>query len=119
LKLELPFQQFIKLNLEELMQPLRQGDVLISPLHDNFNLSLSHHLPHLVLAEGEATGHRHQISQGKAELYQQQGQLYLKVISETATLTHEEHHAVKIPRGTWLVRRQREYQQEGWRYVGD
>jgi hypothetical protein len=119
LKLKLPFPQLINFNPEELMQPLRQGDVLISPIYNSFNLLTSQRLSHLVLAEGEATGHRHQISQGEAELYQQHGELYLKVISETAILSHEEHHAVKIPRGSWLVRRQREYQPEGWRYVGD
>jgi hypothetical protein len=32
------------------------------------------------------------------------------VLSETATLTHEEHKPIEIPQGTWIVRIQREYE---------
>jgi hypothetical protein len=101
------------------MQHIRQGDVLISPIQRDLNLFTHQKLPHLTLAEGEVTGHRHRISEGQAELYQQNGRLYLKVISETAILTHEEHRWLQIPQGTWMIRRQREYQQEGWRYISD
>ncbi|VEP17145.1 conserved hypothetical protein [Hyella patelloides LEGE 07179] len=43
----------------------------------------------------------------------------MRVLSETASLIHEEHHAITIPQGNWLVRIQREYEPEGWRYVAD
>ncbi|WP_144866792.1 hypothetical protein [Hyella patelloides] len=76
-------------------------------------------LPHLTLAEGEVTGHSHRIDNGQAELYEKNGTLYLRVLSETASLIHEEHHAITIPQGNWLVRIQREYEPEGWRYVAD
>lgn len=103
------------------MQSLRfrQGDVLLllnSPIGNAYGLKL----PHLVLAEGEVTGHKHQISDGQAELYEKDGVLLLRVLSETATLTHEEHKPIKIPQGTWIVRIQREYEpQREWRHVED
>ena len=98
------------------MQPLRQGDVLLIPTSETVKGTK---LPHLTLAEGEVTGHRHCISQGEAELYERHGTLYLKVLSPTALLTHEEHQPITIPKGDWMVRIQREYEPKGWRYVAD
>lgn len=88
---------------------IRQGDVLIIPIKNP-----KHHtatkLPHLTLAKGEVTGHSHHISQGKAELYERNGILYLKVVSKIARLQHDEHHALDIPQGDWMIRIQREYE---------
>jgi hypothetical protein len=100
------------------MKPIRQGDVILMPMQRAVAMG-DKRLPHLTLAEGEVTGHRHRISDGKAELYEKDGVLYLKVLSETATLTHEEHKPIQIPQGNWMVRIQREYEPEGWRYVAD
>ena len=100
------------------MSPIRQGDVLLMP-HSQPDQWFGQKLNHLTLAEGEVTGHRHRISDGQAELYERDGTLYLRVLSPEATLTHEEHHAVTIPQGSWLVRIQREYEPDGWRYVAD
>ena len=75
---------------------LRQGDVLIIP---SDTAATGTKLPHLTLAEGEVIGHRHQISNGEAELFELDGILYLKVLSPTAILTHEEHAQVTIPQG--------------------
>lgn len=97
------------------MQPIRQGDVILKPVKPAFGKKLSH----LTLAEGEVTGHSHRISSGNAELYEKNGTLYLRVLSQQATLTHEEHKAIEIPQGIWMVRIQREYEPEGWRYVAD
>lgn len=108
------------------MQPMRQGDVILrplSPVYDpqNFGQPLSH----LILAEGEVTGHRHQISEGQACLYQKGQTRYLHVVSESAILTHEEHQAIAIPQGNWLIKIQREYEPrtelhpQDWRPVSD
>lgn len=99
------------------MKPIRQGDVILTPARQP--LEFGSRLPHLTLAEGEVTGHSHRISAGEAELFEQQGALFLEVASATATLTHEEHQAIEIPQGTWMVRIQREYEPAGWRYVQD
>ncbi len=100
------------------MQPIRQGDVILLPVEPGIATG-NKRLSHLTLAEGEVTGHKHRISDGQAELYKKEGTLYLKVLSETATLTHEEHKPLQIPYGNWMVRIQREYEPEGWRYVAD
>lgn len=97
------------------MQPIRQGDVILLPVQQTEGQKLSH----LILAEGEVTGHAHRISQGKAELYEREGTLYLRVLSDTATLTHEEHQAITIPQGNWASKIQREYEPQGWRNVAD
>ena len=97
------------------MQPLRQGDVILLPVQQTEGKKLAH----LTLAEGEVTGHTHRISEGQAELYEQNGILILRVISETALLTHEEHKAISIAQGNWRVQIQREYSPEGWKYVAD
>lgn len=99
-----------------MLQPIRQGDVLLLPIATH---TAGTKLSHLTLAEGEVTGHRHRISDGEAELYERDGVLYLRVLSATATLTHEEHQAIAIPQGNWMIRIQREYEPEGWRYVAD
>lgn len=97
------------------MQPIRQGDVILLPVQQVEGEKLHH----LTLAEGEVTGHKHRITQGQAALYEKQGVLYLSVISEAALLNHEEHQAISIPQGIWMVKIQREYEPEGWRYVAD
>ncbi|BAU09816.1 hypothetical protein LEP3755_02910 [Leptolyngbya sp. NIES-3755] len=103
-------------------KPMRQGDVLIKP---GMIPAQAKRLSHLVLAEGEVTGHRHQIIDGIAELYEKDHVLYLQVLSEIATLSHEEHHPIQLPQGTWEVRIQRQYVQSGtltdpkWEIVSD
>ncbi len=97
------------------MLPIRQGDVILLPVPQTEGNKLSH----LTLAQGEVTGHSHRISDGKAELYERDGTLYLRVLSDAAVLTHEEHQAINIPQGNWMVRIQREYEPDGWRYIAD
>lgn len=97
------------------MQPIRQGDVILVPVQP----IKGQKLPHLILAEGEVTGHKHRIMEGQAELYETDGTFYLSVLSSEAVLVHEEHKAISIPQGTWMIRIQREYEPQGWRYVAD
>ncbi len=87
---------------------IRQGDVLLIPI-DSTKIS-GKKLFHLRLAEGEGTGNSHRIINGQAELYERDRVLYLRVISPQATLKHEEHRALEIPHGNWMIRIQREYQ---------
>ena len=91
-------------NLKQVSR-FRQGDVLLLPTVNIDGIKLSH----LILAEGEVTGHKHQITEGQAELYDNDGILYLKVLSDKAVLAHEEHKSIQIPQGNWIVRIQREY----------
>ncbi len=103
------------------MQPIRQGDVILIPVESPTDIASQdgEKLPHLTLAEGEVTGHRHRISDGEAELRDREGTLYLSITSDSATLTHEEHKPIQIPQGNWIVRIQRQYEPGDWSYVED
>jgi len=81
----------------------RQGDLVVVEVRK----VLGKKLDHLVLAEGEVTGHKHEIV-GNAELFEHDGTLYLKV-NEMAELTHQEHGTILLPEGGYRVKRQREY----------
>jgi hypothetical protein len=71
----------------------------------------------LVIAEGEATGHNHRIF-GHVTMYRDDALAraippglyvgHLRIESTTASLDHEEHASISLPRGTYRVRRQRE-----------
>ena len=93
----------------------RQGDVIVQTT----NSIKGKKLEHLTLAEGEVTGHSHQITKGEADLYEHEGTLFLRVNSEEALLTHEEHTTVELPKGDYKINIQREYQPGGWSYVAD
>jgi len=83
---------------------LQQGDVIIKK-----GVVKGKKLKHLTLAKGEKTGHHHTITQGDAELYEHKGTLFLKVLSEKATLTHQEHKLIEIPQGDYEIGIVREY----------
>lgn len=69
------------------------------------------------LAFGEITGHAHRIDVG--DLFEaKNGDLYLKV-DRLATLTHEEHKAVKIEPGIYRFNIKRQYTPDGWQNVQD
>lgn len=95
-----------------LRQPIRQGDILLIPTEfpaTDSQQNPGKKLPHLTLAKGEATRHSHRILEGEAELYEVEGTLLLRVLSPRVLLDHEEHHALPIPQGTWIIRTQRQY----------
>jgi len=93
----------------------RQGDLLIVPVKKIPNHALKK--KHLILAEGEATGHKHELDSG--ELYESMGVLYFKINNDVATLKHEEHGAINFTPGNYKVIRQREYEPNSWKYVAD
>jgi len=77
----------------------QQGDVLLFKVEKLEGKKLDH----LVLAEGEVTGHCHKISKGLAELFESGSTKYLEVKSDYAELTHEEHKTITIPKGIYKV----------------
>lgn len=95
---------------EDRVVAFRHGDLLITKIEKvEKNKYGMKKLDHLILAFGEATKHKHEITEGKAELFEEGGTLYLKVESEEAVLTHPEHDPISIPKGNYLVEHQREY----------
>jgi len=62
-----------------------------------------------VIAEGEATGHHHAVvNTDGVELVEVDGTLYLKAGAE-ATVKHEEHKPVVLPKGNYRIGIVREY----------
>jgi hypothetical protein len=96
----------------------RHGDVLVAKTAELPKEAVKR--THLVLAEGEITGHAHRIADaGSAELYQFRTEIYLRVVASSATLVHEEHGAIVLQQGTYRVWRQREYSPSEIRIVRD
>ena len=89
----------------KIKQFLQQGDVIVTKVIGIKGKKLNH----LTLARGEATGHHHTITEGEAELYEESGVLFLRVISEKATLTHQEHKPIIIEEGEYQIGIVREY----------
>lgn len=105
------------------MKMYRQGDILIMEheIPPQMNNIKRDHLGRLVLAFGEATGHAHAIKDKNAELKEGMpgGFKYLRVLNGSVDLMHDEHKTITIPEGDYLVRRQREFDEEEIRYVND
>lgn len=82
----------------------------------------------IVLAEGEATGHRHAIFD-RVVMFRDDalardipGGLYVghvRVDGPAARLQHDEHDTIELPPGTYRVRRQRELEPKDARIVLD
>ena len=70
-----------------------------------------------VIREGEATGHKHEITDGL--LYNYGGTMYLKAVDNTE-LIHPEHKAIHLKPRFYEIRIQREYDEANrWRYIAD
>lgn len=83
----------------------QQGDVILIKVSEIKGKKLNH----LILAEGELTGHNHCITKGEAELYEHEGTLFLRIVSDTAELTHQEHKTIVLPKGDFEIKKVREY----------
>lgn len=96
----------------------RHGDVLIAKIEEIPTFAAKR--TDTILAYGELTGHSHQIEAPEtAELWEDNGQLYLKVVAPTATVVHQEHKPITLPQGTYRVWKQREYTPGSIRPVWD
>jgi len=96
----------------------RQGDVFIIAISTLPQIGRVGRRP--VLAEGEITGHSHSLADpGSGHLFAVRGELYLEVTEDSATVVHEEHGPVVLPRGGYAVRIQREYSPKAIRQVVD
>lgn len=102
----------------------RHGDVLIYPAGEVL-VDPTQECPReqggVVLAEGEATGHRHFLS-GDARLFEltgDRGVRLCRVGGGGATLRHEEHGPINLPAGDYFVSIKRQYAPEGWEPVQD
>lgn len=105
-----------KVNIE-IGQAVGHGDVTLLRVDDRKVTGKKRETP--ILAYGEVTGHSHQITSGQACVFEFDEKTYLNVISDVATLSHEEHEAYELLKGTYEITIQREYEPGGWRKVVD
>ena len=94
----------------------RQGDLLFLLQETRPAVALVER-PGLVIVEGEATGHAHRLTAGVI-LEAPNGSLFLD-LAEATRVVHDEHDALTLGPGLWLVVRQREYTPEAIRTVLD
>ncbi len=95
----------------------RQGDVLLIKVDDA--LELNEEACSSVLAEGEITGHKHEVIGGTVHTRKWYSEpKYVQSTGKT-TLVHPEHGHIKINKGLFEVRIQREYDELSNRYVAD
>jgi hypothetical protein len=99
----------------------RQGDVLVIEVDGipSGAVPVSRAAGELVLAHGEVTGHRHAITDPRAELLSSRDDLFLRVLGSAVVLTHQEHDPIAVPPGSYQVIRQREYAPAAPRSVAD
>jgi len=93
-------------NSEKASKWYQQGDVTIKPIDKiptNANATGTR-----VLAEGEATGHKHLAQADDVQLFLHQGTLYMRAPNGT-TVVHEEHGPLEIPPGEYQIGIVREY----------
>ncbi len=102
---------------------VRQGDVLIVRDDEASGTDeIKREDSAVVLAYGEATGHKHQIrAPGVCHLRAEgiHAHTVLRVDCETVDLVHEEHATIAIPKGTYRVVIQQEYAPDEYRNVMD
>lgn len=108
---------------------IRQGDILFIQVEkkpDDYQLNNS-----LVIAEGEVSGHKHQVISGSAQFYRSDKSVlewsydsqvigYLEV-KNSAIIGHDEHLPVLLTKGIFAVIKQRNFNpfEKGISYVND
>jgi hypothetical protein len=96
----------------------RQGDVLLVPIAAVPEGAKPLHPERLVIAEGEVTGHVHELVGGEVELFEGAEAVFVKIMA-SPEWRHAEHATQTIEPGIYEVRRQREYTPEAFRQVAD
>ncbi len=91
----------------------RQGDVLLIPVPSVPTKVSKISQGHLVLAEGEATGHAHVIDSPTARLFRSAPDERFIQLAEKSLLRHEEHSRIELPAGNYRVVIQREFVRSG------
>lgn len=100
----------------------RQGDVLLQRVRSKPRKAkkLKPEQGRVILAHGEVTGHHHSLDCGTATLFAVEGdEDRFLVLEADGQLVHQEHDTIDLQKGTYRVRRQREYSPEEIRRVAD
>lgn len=95
----------------------RQGDVLlveVQRIPEGTSIAADG-----VVALGEMTGHRHRFERGIQRHVDASGNQWIEVRDAFSDLVHEEHGTIRLPRGLYRVKIQREYTPQAIRPVED
>lgn len=102
------------------LNAVRQGEILIFRIPEKKANRLKEGLKLIepVIREGEKSGHKHEL-EGQASLFgESENQeakdkgMVLEVGAEGAELKHPEHETVKLPKGQYDVKIQKEYDEK-------
>ncbi len=104
----------------KLSKQYRQGDVLLTLAKIPESAKPVKIQGKVILAEGEATGHHHAIASAprKLQTFLDGEQLYLRVKSPVV-LEHQEHAAITVEPGDYVVKKQIEVWLDEVRRVAD
>jgi len=101
------------------MEPIHQGDVLLTKIEDPRYRALIRKKGKkenrvrgkgVILALGEATGHHHRVATPGVDIIERDGKRFLSVPRGTvAELVHEEHDTIRVPAGLHEIGGQREH----------
>ncbi len=69
-----------------------------------------------VIIEGEVSGHKHEVKNGK--LYEKDSKMYLQAF-DNCEVVHPEHKAIRVPKGLYEIRIQKEYKEDKAQKVKD
>jgi hypothetical protein len=84
----------------------RQGDVLLREVTKLPNGLVE---KNKILAYGEATGHHHRFESVQVQVFKDDNGKQFVEVKEPSKLVHEEHAELEIPKGTYVVVTQREF----------
>lgn len=90
------------------MRMLQQGDVLLRSGIIPKGATIKKHARGWILAEGEVTGHAHEVLGEGVEVLEKDGVLYLRA-PHGGRIQHEEHTAFDIPPGDYTIGIVKEY----------
>lgn len=87
-----------------------QGDITFTPFEGEIKGKKEKHDGSYIVGYGEATGHHHKvhtINPDDLEIVKvDRG--YILTLKSEGTVTHQEHHSIKLPIGTYRVGHERE-----------
>jgi hypothetical protein len=107
---------------------IRQGDIFIERVSKLPKKEAPVPLENgkVVLAHGEVTGHSHTIESPQLatmwkvkQAFSALGPDYALKLKEDTAVVHQEHGRIALPKGCYIVRRQREYAPESIRRAAD
>ena len=101
----------------------RQGDIYFVKLDEEIDSANAAPVKNGIIAKGETTGHAHRVSPSsiaeEALLCLVGRSMFLRSPEAGTTIVHDEHGPIELPRGSYAVVPQQEFDGLRWRQVLD